>query len=178
MPDLIADPPLAAAEVTHGAAHLRALPWTALTLLAPYPEQAAAMGAALGQALPAPGTSLSTPGGAIRWMGREQALFIGRPPNGLAAFGAVTDVSDVYARLSLGGRAAAAEVLARLVPMDLRPRQFAEGRTARTLLGHMAVHLTAMEDAVEILVMRSFARSAFHEIEEAMRSVAGRAALD
>jgi len=183
VPDLIAEPPLGGAETRIGAAALTALPQAPLHLVAPFPGAAEAMGAALmaayGAGWPAPGKSTASDAVELRWAGRDQALLIGAdalPPE-LTGHGAVTDVSDVYLRLLLTGHDAAAEILARLVPLDLRPARFAPGATAKSLLGHIAAQVTATEEGIEIMVMRSIARSAFHEIENAMAGVTARASL-
>lgn len=181
MPDLIASAPLADASAQHGVATLTVLPLVQLRWVAPYPGQTDALSAALHSALdisfPAPGTSARGEGCEIRWAGRDQALLFVESPSGLEAVASVTDVSGVYVRLLVGPPEAAADVLARLVPLDLRPARFAPGRTARSLLGHIPAHLTATEHGVEVMVMRSFAQTAFHEIEVAMEGLAGRAAL-
>lgn len=182
MPELLPEPPLAGASARHGDCTLAAMAAAPLYWLAPYPGQTAACDAALqaafGLALPPPGTTAVSGAVELRWAGRAQALLIGpaRPPQALAPHGAVTEVSDVYARLLLAGAAAPA-VLARLMPLDLRPERFPPGRTARSLLGHVAAQVTAGDAALEVMVMRSFAKTAFHEIEAAMARVAARAAL-
>jgi sarcosine oxidase subunit gamma len=68
-------------------------------------------------------------------------------------------------------------VLARLIPLDLRLAAFAVGSVARTALNHMqAVILRPSEAEIQLMVFRSMARSAWHEIEAAMKTVAARAA--
>ncbi len=181
MPDLIASTPLPVAEAEHGAALLTVLPRVPLFWIAPYPGRTEALSAALQSALgvsfPAPGDLGTSDAAEIRWAGRDHAILISEATADLAEHACVTEVSDVYVRLHVGPREVAAAVLARLVPLDLRPERFPAGRTARSLLGHVPAHLTAREDGIELLVMRSFAHTAFHEIETAMESVAGRAAL-
>lgn len=182
MPDLTTETLLDGARIAHGGAALTEAARTPLHWLAPFPSREAAFGATLeaahGLAWPAPGKVTRAEGMEARWAGRAQALLVGvaEPASALAAEGAVTDVSDVYVRLLLSGEARA-EVLARLVPLDLRADRFGAGATARTLLGHIAAHLTAREDWIEIAVMRSFGASAVHEIERAMCGVAARQAL-
>lgn len=138
--------------------------------LMPYPGQAAALGRALGHAFPQPGRV----SGPMIWAGREMAFWHGAPPGGVAALAAVSDVTDGWAVLRLSG-ARGPEVLARLVPVDLRATAFVEGRVARSLLGHMTalIHRTGAE-AVEIRVMRSMAGTAAHEIGQAMRLLEAR----
>lgn len=142
----------------------------------PFPGAAAEADAALrgaGLALPEPGRIVAGPEGAlIAWAGRETAFVIGTPPPAVAG-AAVIDLTDGWVGLSLAG-AGAVEVLARLVPIDLRPAAFPEGCAARTLLGHVQVLILHRAGRFEILLMRSFARTAWHEIAAAMRAVAAR----
>ena len=179
MPTLPPETLLAGRTARHGTAELSELPLVPLWWIAPFPGREAALSRALAAAhgvpFPAPGETVRSEDTEIRWAGRAQALLIGpaAADPGLAEHAAVTDVSDVYARLVLTGPDTAC-VLARLVPLDLRPARFPAGRTARTLLGHMTAQVTATPEGVELLVMRSFARTAFHEIETAMRGVAAR----
>lgn len=65
----------------------------------------------------------------------------------------------------------------RLVPLDLRPAAFPVGRAVRAPLGHMsAILIREPSDSILVLTFRSMARTAWHEIEVAMHSVAARAA--
>jgi hypothetical protein len=90
---------------------------------------------------------------------------------------ALTDQSDGWAALALSG-AGAVDVLARLVPVDLRLAAFPVGRAIRTQLNHMnVVILRAGDHAFEILVFRSMARTAWHELESTMHMVAARAGM-
>ena len=78
------------------------------------------------------------------------------------------DVSDAFAGLALDGPAAA-DVLARLVPVDL-----AGGLPARTLLRHTPVIVTARAEGFGLLVPRSYAASAVEDLVRAMRALAAR----
>ncbi|MCC6002624.1 MAG: sarcosine oxidase subunit gamma [Pararhodobacter sp.] len=165
----------------HGACRLSALSCGPAWLVAPFPGQEGACGAALaplGLDFPAPGQVLAEKGARIVWAGRAQALlFDADPPGALTRHAAVTDQADGWARLMLQG-ADAQTVLARLVPLDLHAGAFPPGRAARTLLGHHPLLLIRdTENAFEIMTYRSMAGSAVHELQEAMRSVAARAAL-
>jgi|SRR6056297_1534223 len=179
MPVLPPETLLAGRAARHGRAHLAEVPLVPLHWIAPYPGREAGLSEALaaghGVPFPGPGETHRAGEAEIRWAGRAQALLVGPEAVApeLAAHAAVTDMSDVHARLALTGPVAP-DVLARLVPLDLRPARFPAGRTARSLLGRMTAQLTALDDGVEIMVMRSFARSAFDEIETAMRRVAAR----
>lgn len=152
-----------------------------ITSVAPFvgQEQAANRAlAALGLAFPAPNAMATAGDARIVWTGRGQAFLIGaEPPAGLADAAALTDQSDGWAALRLAGPAAA-NVLARLVPLDLSAAAFPAGTAARSLLGHMPVVLMRPEPATwHLLVFRSMARTAVHELQAAMTNLAGRSAL-
>jgi len=78
------------------------------------------------------------------------------------------DVSDAFAGLALDGPVAA-EVLARLVPVDLTA-----GLPARTLLRHTPVIVARRAGGFALLVPRSYAASAVEELVQAMWAVAAR----
>lgn len=178
MTELSAALPLAGLDRTHGMARLTAIDPGRLTWLAPWPgtegDLSATLEASHGLPFPEPGCVTQSDTARCLWAGRSQAVLIGPDPApALDAHGAVTDVTEVWAGLRLTG-AARSDVLARLVPLDLRPSALPQGRTVRSLLGHMMVQLTPTDDGMEILVMRSFAETAAHEIDAAMRRVAAR----
>jgi sarcosine oxidase subunit gamma len=159
--------------VTHGGVTLSEVVPEAITSVAPFAGQEAAVSAALeaatGAAFPAPGrwTGAET---RIVWTGPEQAMVLGArvAPAGAA----VTDQSDAWAVMRLDGPGAEA-VLARLIPVDTRRAHFPPGHAARTMLHHMTCTLMrAGDDAFDIMVFRSMAATAVHDIETAMRSLA------
>jgi methylglutamate dehydrogenase subunit D len=162
--------PLAIGDVRLGALDLGRL-----TSVAPFRGREAEVGAALGGALPPPGGLARVGEGRVLWSGIGQ-WFVQGPVPDLVGLAALSDQSDAWVGLQLSGPAAA-DVLARLAPLDLHPDAFPPGSVARTLLRHLACLLVAGADGFEILVMRSFARSAVHDLTGAMRAVAGRAAL-
>ena len=174
MPDLIAKPALGHAAVSHGGCRLAEGDWVAITSVAPYPGQTEAVSRALGMAFPLPNTVTEAEGARLVWVGREMAFLIGAPvPEGLAA--AVTDQSDAWVTLELSG-AAAVDVLARLVPLDLRRAE--RGQVFRTGLNHLPLILMVEgAGAFRLMTYRSMARTAWSEIEEAMEKVAARADL-
>lgn len=179
MPELIAKPALEVAAVTKGAATLAPLDPGPIASIALFPggEQAVAKGLeTLGLAFPDPGTWTAQGEARIVWTGREQAFLIGVPAPALEG-AAVTDQSDGWAGFSLSGPGAEA-VLARLVPLDLRLPAFPVGRAARAALNHMSlVLLRAGAAEFELYVFRSMARSAWHELQEAMERLEARAAV-
>lgn len=111
----------------------------------------------------------------LRWFGRDTALLIGANPDPrLANVAAVVDQSDAWAGFILSG-ASVHDVLARLTPLDLRDGAFGIGQTARSLIGHMNASITRTGgDVFEILVFRSMAQTALHDLGEAMAVVAAR----
>lgn len=157
---------------------LSELPFARMTSVAPLKGKSRALGAALkamGLGWPAPGASFGAGDAAILWSGMDQAYLVGTDPEPLQGLAALTDQSDGWARMRLkgpGGEAA----LARLVPLDLRPEVFPVGKVARTGLNHMMLHLTRSgPDSFDLMVFRSMAASAVHELHQAMEAVAARA---
>lgn len=138
-----------------------------------------ALGAALkahyGLAWPAAGRSLGTDGAEILWYARNQALLIGPPPkDDLAPFAALIDQSDGLVRAQLQGPGVC-DVLARLVPVDLRITAFPLGQTLRSLAFHIPVCLSRVsEETISILVTRSMAGSLVHDLINAMEAVHSR----
>ena len=147
-----------------------------ITSLSPYwgQENAAnvALKAAYGVGIPAPGRATGKTGARAIWSGQGQAFLLGPAPDiALAKTCAITDQSDGWAVAELTGPNAR-NVLARLCPLDLRPSVFKRGHTARSLLGHMNAQITRTgADTYMLMVFRSMAATAAHEISEAMRSV-------
>ncbi|WP_413876061.1 sarcosine oxidase subunit gamma [Albidovulum sp.] len=166
--------------VSAGGATLSEAATAPITSVAPFRGKERAVAAALkklGLGWPGPGQSLRSGGVSCLWTGRDQAFLIGSAPDGLAGIAALTDQSDGWARMRLEGPAAEA-VLARLVPLDLRAATFPEGSVARSGLNHMMMVLVREgPEAFGIMVFRSMAGSAVHEIAVAMRAVAARPAF-
>ncbi len=150
-----------------------------ITALAPFRGGEAALSSALqaayGLGFPAAGQALEAGETACIWSGRAQAFLIGPAPDaGLAARAVLTDQSDAWAVVELSGPGAE-DVLARLVPLDLRPAAFPPGWAARSLLQHMTVTLwRSGSGAFRIMAFRSMARTLAHEIGTAMALVAAR----
>lgn len=179
MPELIAKSALEGRSVTLGGVTLAEVEVGPITSVALFPGGAklAAKGLkTLGLAMPAPNTFVEKKGARIVWTGREQAFLIGvAPPEMQGA--ALTNQSDGWAVLGVSGPAAV-EVLARLVPVDLRLPVCPVGTALRAPVNHMnAVILRTGDYAFEIMVFRSMARTAWHEIETAVSLVAARAGL-
>ena len=180
MAEFKAQPPCAGLlPVTVGDLRLTEVVPGRMTSLAPYRGAtgalSAAMQAAHGVAWPEPGRMTEQPAARSLWFGREMALLIGPAPDeSLAAHAALTDQTDAWAVVHLEGRQAA-EVLARLCPLDLREAVFAPGHTARTDVAHMAGSVSRLGPQTwQIMVFRSMATTLVHEVEIAMARVAAR----
>ena len=150
-----------------------------LTSVSPFKgrEKAAsdAMRKAHGMAFPAPNRATGDAQARAIWFGHGQAMLAAPAPDpALAEHAALTDQSDAWAAVRLHG-AGAEDVLARLVPVDLRAGSFPECHTARSLLFHMTASITRIEDgAFLILVFRSMAATLVHDLQTAMEAVAAR----
>lgn len=160
-----------------GGARLDAVAYGAITSVTPFRGQmevvSEALQAQVGAAFPDPNRSTGKAGARIVWTGAGQAFVLGVALSDIRG-AALCDQSDAWAAMVLEG-SAARDVLAHLTPLDLRERVFAQGHAARTLLGHMnAVILRSGGDRYELLVFRSMAATAVHEIRSAMEAVAAR----
>ncbi|MDJ1015832.1 MAG: sarcosine oxidase subunit gamma family protein [Paracoccaceae bacterium] len=180
MVKLVAKSPAAGlVPVEAGGCRLTEIAPEAITWVSPFAGQSdtlsKALSDAVGVAMPGPNeTQVSERARAI-WVARDQALVMG--PAFSFEGAAIADQSDAWTVLSLEGEGAI-EVLARLTPVDLRAAVFPVNQTARTLIGHMTTSLTRTgESSWEIMVFRSMALTAVHELTRAMRGVEARAAL-
>ena len=179
MPELIAKTALGGQSLTLGGVTLAEVLVGPITSVAVLPGGAKAVAKGLkplGLAMPGPNSFVEKKGARIVWTGREQAFVIGVDCPGLEG-AAVTDQSDGWAVLGVSG-VAAVDVLARLVPLDLRLGAFPVGSAVRSGLNHMNVVILRVGDyAFEVMVFRSMARTAWHELESTMSMVAARAGV-
>lgn len=179
MPELIAKSALEGRSLTVGTVTLAEADVGPVTSIAVFPGGAKAVAKglkALGASMPEPNTFVEKKGARIVWTGRDQAFLMGVEPPALEG-AALTDQSDGWSVLALTG-AGAVDVLARLVPVDLRLAAFPVGRVIRSQLNHMNVVILRMGDhAFEILGFRSMAHTAWHELETTMHMVAARAGM-
>ena len=129
----------------------------------------------LGLELPAPNKSTTVGRARLIWFGRDIYMLAGAAaPAELSKFAAVTDQSDAWACVEISG-VGLVDVLARLVPVDLRAQAFGAQDTVRTLIGHMNASVTRLEaDRVMVMVFRSMAGTLVEELKEAMEAVAAR----
>lgn len=168
MIDLKPAPALGHAPIEIGGVKLTEIDAGPLTSLAPF------NGARMPFALPEPNAVIAHDGGHLHWFGRDlyllQSVRLGDRPMGVA----VTDQSDAWAVFVLEGEGMF-DVLARLVPIDLRPCAFPTGRSTRTLIGHMHAGIAKLQDdQFQLMVFRSMAATLWHELKVAMESVAAR----
>lgn len=183
MAKLIAKSPLAdQLPLTIGDVTLTEVHERSVLSIAPYQGQDGAVSALLARAfslgLPLPNRRISNEQATILWAGQGRALLIdAKVPRGMAEHAALTDQTGAEAVVQLSG-ASVGDVLARLVPIDLRDPAFATGHTARTMLGHMmaSVSKTAPQ-TFEVRVMRSMAGTLVHDLTQAAKGVTARARL-
>ena len=180
MPELIAksaldgQPPLTLGGVTLAEAASRQI--TSVALLPGGGKAVAKALKGVGLAFPDPNGSVTNGTARILWTGRDQAFLIGMEPPPLDG-AAVTDQTGGWATLTLSGPAAV-DALMRLVPLDLRLAAFPVGRSVRVPLNHIGmVLLRTGEDAFELMVFRSMAQTAWHELTAVMQALHARAGL-
>lgn len=176
MVKLIAETPLAAhLSVASGDLSLSEVAHDRIQGIAPFKGQETSVSqvlkAAVGQTLPSPNEKR----GPTLWVGPGQYLILGQWIEGLEGSAAITDQSDAWAILAVEGEDVE-DVLARLIPVDLRSSRFKVGQTARTLIGHMAASVTRVApDRFELIVMRSMGATLVHEVAKAAELYAKRA---
>ena len=129
----------------------------------------------LGISFPAPNCFVGKAGVMLVWTGRDQAFLIGAEAPDFGAAAAVTDQSGGWVSLRLKGPNASAALM-RYVPLDLREKAFPVGMAVRAPLYHMQMVLARVaKDEFRVMVFRSMAQTAWHEIEVALRTLAARA---
>jgi sarcosine oxidase subunit gamma len=133
-------------------------------LIAAWPDRLAAVGAAAAEAAgvgaaPGPGASATGRGGTLmrteplKWM-----LVSDSDMPRLAmdeADGTVLDLGHARTVIHVSGPRAA-DLMARMVPLDLRTAKFPEGAVAGTMLHHLGVTILARGGGYDIFALRSF----------------------
>lgn len=180
MPELIAKTALEGRKpLVIAATTLSQLDPGAVTSIAPFPGQEKAVAKALkplGLSFPGVNSFTSKDAATLIWAGRDQAFLIGTACPDMGAAAAVTDQSGGWVTLSLDGPEACAALM-RYVPLDLRLAAFPVGTSVRTPFYHMSMLLMRVSDqGFQLMLFRSMARTAWHEIEVALRTLAARAA--
>ncbi|MEP6064651.1 MAG: sarcosine oxidase subunit gamma family protein [Paracoccaceae bacterium] len=180
MVDLVATSPLkGVAPKTVGSVTLKEVDLGHLTSIAPYQGAHDALSLVLkdahGMGFPKPNRATGREGARAIWIGYDMALLVGPvPDNALAQHAALTDQSDAWTCLVLEGEGAE-DVLARLVPVDVRSNTFKMGHTMRSLVQHMNASITRTgKNTFLVMVFRSMAKTLQHDLETAMESIASR----
>lgn len=134
-----------------------------------------ALKAAHGMTYPSANRATGKTGARAIWFSPSHAMLMGPVPDAaLTDHAVVVDQSDAWTVVRLEG-AGVEDVLARVVPVDLRSSQFKRGHTARTLLFHMTASITRVgENAFQIMVFRSMAETLIHDLKRAMEGIAAR----
>ncbi len=162
-----------------GAQEVREAELGSMTSMMPYRGQGEAFSSALraahGVALPEVNRSVGEDGCRAFWFGRGQVLLTGPAPDpSLIEYAALCDQSDAWACVVLEGPNAE-DVLARLVPVDLRARVFETGHTVRTLIQHMNGSVTRLgPEQFLLMAFRSMTATLVHDLKSAMETVAAR----
>ena len=170
----------------HAAGHasLRADTPASLLAIAPFAGQGAAVSDALkklgGAALPGAGQSAKGKAMALWWGGHGQWLALGADIGALhaalAGKAAVVDQSDGWVGFAISG-SAARDVLGRLCPLDTHASAMPPGHVARSQYAHMMAIIPVLENGFQVLVMRSFLKTAIEETKATLDRLAAEAAL-
>ena len=150
-----------------------------VTVIAPFKNQHKAVSDLVqkthGTALPAVNRASGKDGGRAIWFSQGQWVVMGPVVDPkLAKIAAVVDQSDAWAIVRLEG-ADAEDVLARLVPVNMRRSAFKRGHTMRSSLYHMMASITRVgNNTFQIMVFRSMAETLVHDLRVAMQSVTAR----
>lgn len=145
-----------------------------LWLIAAWPDRLAAAGAGAAQAAgvdaaPGPGASATGAGGTLmrveplKWLLASEAEV---PRPGLdAADGTVLELGHARTVIHVSGPRAG-ELMARMVPLDLRPARFPDGAVAGTVMHHVGVTVLARGGDFDLFVLRSFGLSLWETLIE------------
>ena len=144
--------------------HLTERLLASLWLVGAWPERLTETGVVAAKAVgvagvPGPGASATGPGGTLLRAEPLKWLLISEDeieaPALDAADGTVLELSHARTVIHVSGPKAL-DLMARLVPLDLRPLAFPEGSVANTGLHHLGVTILARDGGFDILVLRSF----------------------
>ena len=152
-------------------AHVQLAPQRAMVSLSAFKGKGAALGGALGVALPTTPRRIHHHGADYLWAGpgswlvvSENAALFDELSAAAAPFAAMTDQSDGHCILRVTGPQARA-ILAKLVPIDLHDTAFAPDSVALTLAAHIGVKLWQEADgAFALACFRSFTDALHHAL--------------
>ena len=114
-------------------------------------------------------------GGYVFWFDHSHIALLGvEPSTKLPRYAAVTDVSDAWCIVDISG-VSVRDILARVTPLDMRPKSFKSGITQRSMIMQMHASITCLgQSRFRLMVFRSMARTLVHDLTIAMESVAAR----
>ncbi len=144
--------------------HLTERSLASLWLIGAWPERLAETGVVAAKTAgvsdaPGPGASATGAGGTLLRIEPLKWLLVSEDeidaPALDAADGTVLELSHARTVIHVSGPNAL-DLMARMVPLDLRPATFPEGSVANTGLHHMSVTILARDGGFDILVLRSF----------------------
>jgi len=144
-------------------------------LISAWPDRLAEAGAAAAEATgvakaPGPGESVTGKGGtlmrteALKWLLVSEAEMPRLAMD--EADGTVLDLGHARTVIHVVGPRAA-DLMARMVPLDLRRAKFPEGSVASTVLHHLGVTILARADGYDIFVLRSFGLAVWEHLVDA-----------
>ena len=153
---------------------------TSFVLVAPFngksSQAATVLNTQMGLEWPAVHELKRTGGAYALWFDHAHIALVGVEPSAkLIRYAAVTDVSDGWCVVDVSGLLVR-DVLARLTPLDLRPKIFKTGMTQRSMIMHMQTSITCLgKSRFRVMVFRSMAQTLVNDLTTAMESVAARA---
>lgn len=143
-------------------------------LIAAWPDRLAEAGAAAARAAgadaaPGPGASAGGKGGTLMRVEPLKWLLVseGESPRPRldAADGTVLDLGHARTVIRVSGPRAV-ELMARMVPLDLRPTAFPEGSVSSSVLHHVGVTVMARDGGFDLLVLRSLGLAVWETLVE------------
>ena len=133
-----------------------------------------------GQAIPDNGRIVLDGATGLAWMSPDEVLLMVPYPDVAATLGKIdkaltglhylaVDVSDARALIAVEG-AFAAEVMAKLAPVDLHPDSFAVGQMRRSRMGQVAAAFWRTDAGFQVICFRSVAEYMFNQLSIAAKA--------
>ncbi len=144
-------------------------------LIAAWPDRLEAAGTAAARAAgveraPGPGASAAGEGGTLMRVEPLKWLLVSEReiprPEVPADDGSVLELGHARAVIRVAGPRAG-DLMARMVPLDLRPAHFPEGSVASSVLHHQGVTILARDGGYEVLALRSLGLAVWEALVEA-----------
>lgn len=149
-------------------------PVRGIWLISAWPDRLAQTAAAAAKAVgvseaPGPGNSATGPGGTLMRTEPLKWLLISEDeipaPDLPEADGTVLELGHARCVIHVSGPRVL-DLMARMVPIDLRPARFPEGAVASTALHHVGVTILARGGGYDVLVLRSFGLAIWEHLAE------------